>query len=94
MPMYPPGSPGCPPGICPEPSPSPGCTSLSPSSICRWVFTTSKGSVSTAATCGASSQAVSWNVTIPAQCRLCCHLLVPTQPHPLLPVGAIPPAHG
>ena len=45
---------GCPETPPPAPqreAPSPGCSSLSPSWICRWVFTTSKGSVSTAATC-------------------------------------------
>lgn len=66
------GTPGCPPGTCLEPGPSPGCTSLSPSSICRWVLTTSKGSVSTAATCGVQRG-------VPAQCQLCCHLPAPPQ---------------
>lgn len=85
MPRYHRGVPAAPPGTRPQPSPSPGCTSLSPSSICRWVFTTSKGSVSTAATCRAGSGAVSGDLAIPAQRRLCRHSPAPSQPHPLLP---------
>lgn len=36
---------------------------------------------------------VSWDLTVSAHCRLCHHLLALSQPHPLLPMGAIPPMH-